>query len=74
MTQPFAPGLTRMSTNAYDWTMDEREHWRHDCLRAAGYSRNVSFTMALDHTIDLHQACELLQACHNEKLALDILL
>ena len=50
------------------------ELWRAQQLEAAGYNPEDATLIALDHTVDLHQAIELKQAGCDDTTALQILL
>lgn len=40
---------------------DGVNEWRYDALKAAGWPDIYAVLLAIDHTVDLHQACGLLE-------------
>jgi hypothetical protein len=73
VTKPTPPLTTRPAEAPYP-DLDQSELWRRECLTLAGYSRTTSLAIALDQTIDLHKACELLAAGCDPRTAAAILL
>ncbi|MBI3936433.1 MAG: hypothetical protein HY323_05605 [Betaproteobacteria bacterium] len=53
---------------------DKVTGWRMDVLVQAGYDHDAALRLAVERTVDLHRACDLLARAGSVELALRILL